>query len=369
MFVIKTAIETISTYFGERSNSFYQMAKEWKVYAEENGYEHAKFPSKLGSRWNIGFAICSVLYYHRQNLLKFLKKTNYCVESHFAALMKVLENPALMNMVKIGAAIDQVVNGPWWNELDSDKHISDINISNAEFVKYFEKVAEDPKLFDTEIPLLTPRTDKQILYRNAALSNVSPSCLAMIPNFYKNIANYLKKEFLPLSYNPKINDAEYKDELASAAASNKVCEQTFSTASSLRQQSSSTSNIRLGYTTCAIKNGTGGWYNSFSPKQQEDLLAKAREARRRSRRDIRERKDAGENNNTLDNLIGKNFNQKWENEEGEYICIGYVKRKDEDGFVLCYPPDEDEAEEEIEINISFEELNNNILTKKIIFDE
>uniref|UniRef100_A0A914QVE6 Uncharacterized protein n=1 Tax=Panagrolaimus davidi TaxID=227884 RepID=A0A914QVE6_9BILA len=198
---IKAASEAISTFFGERSGSN-QKAKEWKTFAEKEGLDHADFPSKLGSPWNIGFSILAVLYYHHKSLLKFLKQTNYKTEGCFAALMEVLESPAFMNMVRIGAAIDQVVNGPWWTEIESDKHISEISIINNDIIKYLETVAENPQLIDTELPLLTPRSERQTILRNHALSQFNSATLDMVPVFYQKIAEYLKKQFQHLSNNP-----------------------------------------------------------------------------------------------------------------------------------------------------------------------
>uniref|UniRef100_A0A914QBJ0 Uncharacterized protein n=1 Tax=Panagrolaimus davidi TaxID=227884 RepID=A0A914QBJ0_9BILA len=352
---IKAAAEAISTNLGERSGS-HQKAKEWKTWAEEHGLEHAQFPSKLGSRWNIGFSIMAVLLHHRENLLKFLQETNYKAESCFSSLIEVLKTPAYINMVRIGAAIDQVINGPWWAEIETHKHISEIHTVNAQIIEYLEKIVD------------------------------------MVPVFYQKFVDYLKKQFQHLTENSKINDPAFENELASAAASNKVCEQTFAIATYYRKQSASTSNVRLGYTVSAAKNNTASWYNNKTPKERKSMNVAAREARKRVRKQLKEQKKALKKelveaqkkkqaqqvkkktppeatDESLDRHIGANFKQIWEDEEDEEcVCSGYVKQKIDEGYILYYPASTDEDEDDVETYVSSAEFDTLIATGKIIFD-
>uniref|UniRef100_A0A914YZY7 Uncharacterized protein n=1 Tax=Panagrolaimus superbus TaxID=310955 RepID=A0A914YZY7_9BILA len=178
----QAAIQFVSSTYGERSNAPAK-SKEWNEWATKKGYKYTQFPSKLGARWNVGFAICATLLFNRKRLLEFLKETNYIIDKSHVALVTVIECPAFVVLLKIGAWMDQIINGPWWSEMDSDKHIIEQNINSAKIIHYLQNVAEDPKLFENEelFPMVTERSQKQIVFREAVLADVSEQFLENLP--------------------------------------------------------------------------------------------------------------------------------------------------------------------------------------------
>uniref|UniRef100_A0A914PTU7 Uncharacterized protein n=1 Tax=Panagrolaimus davidi TaxID=227884 RepID=A0A914PTU7_9BILA len=151
--------------------------------------------------------------------LEFLNETNYIIEESHSALVKVLEWPAFIVLMQIGAWIDQVINGPWWSYMDSDKHIIEQNISSAKMINYLEQVAENPILFkdDSIFPMITERSVEQIALRDTVLSNVSDTFIDIMPNFCKDLAEYLNKQLNALLEDAIINDEANREMLASAS--------------------------------------------------------------------------------------------------------------------------------------------------------
>uniref|UniRef100_A0AC34G6N0 Transposase n=1 Tax=Panagrolaimus sp. ES5 TaxID=591445 RepID=A0AC34G6N0_9BILA len=330
---LHTAIQFISSTYGGRSNAPAK-AKEWNAWCAKKGYKYATFPSKLGSRWNVGFAICASSLYNRKRLLEFLKDTGYINEPSHAALVTVLECPAFIALLKMGAWIDQVINGPWW----------------------LEQVAEDPALFENDeiFPMVTVRSPKQVEFRKAVLEDRSVPFLELIPQFCQDLVVYLKKQLNSILDDAAINDEENREILASASVSNKVAEQVFGMATDQRHLSSSKSIGRIAANVAGRKNQTIEFIQNLSPLEFEDLRVKFKAAKSRHRqqkleekkllkeeiaqhhKNIHEKqkkkKKKVETQVNYDKFVGQSFTEKWENHEYE----GIIAKKEGDGYEVYY---------------------------------
>ncbi|XP_060582463.1 uncharacterized protein LOC132738872 [Ruditapes philippinarum] len=106
-----------------------------------------KFIRFHGNRFNVIFLLAEVLYYHRNDVIKFFEEIHIPSNKLQKAVLMDAKEKILISGCKVLGLISKLVTAPLWRVLESGTHILQMNDHYHVLLQYLDRISKDPAEF------------------------------------------------------------------------------------------------------------------------------------------------------------------------------------------------------------------------------
>lgn len=257
--------------------------------------EKVMFIPFRGNRFNIIFLISQFVYYHKENILKFLQEIHGANNFIQKIILSYIKKPLLLAACKVLGLISKLITAPFWRLIERNIHIFDLNTYFQTLSSYLLRQSQDATGFVSgeEYPFEEVLLEKDKLFSNLIKPDEDNDLLAiqlsqmLFCGFHKLISTALKEHLPGGAYSDPSETLREKSK--SVIPHNVMSERVFGMLDRFITSRPNASTITNEAFIMFAFNKSSQWLDSLPEKERVDILTKSINEGREFRKQFQKR--------------------------------------------------------------------------------
>ncbi len=280
----KRLMRTSSMVMGPRPDQKSGVRQQWLGYCDMVG-THSEMVGFKDNRFNNYFATAAGLYYHRNDISKFLKEFMDTENRLLKSISADIDCPPILEMVRALGIMYVQVNEPLWRIFE-DKDISYLDLGKYFQPLYFylRECSSDPesllgpdfKFVSSHVPDHSTKVAKALLDPNFPVTTLTKACMQALCAAFLVKMDLQLKDFLPSGkYSLPPTDSD-RERTMPARLTNKAAENMFGEYDYATHKKPSATIFHHSSSLMIKQNKTVTWMNKKTATAKKCLWSKAR---------------------------------------------------------------------------------------------